>query len=99
MRQDIHLGTRRNSRLTSPDDHHPYYDIGTERDHSDLEVRTDRDCSDRSMGTDGDYSDLKNQASSPELKDQRRLITSLIRLLRSEYRSSSPELSNKGEST
>ena len=70
MRQDMHLGTRRSSRLTSPDDNHPYCGIGTERDRSDLEVRTDRDRSGHSMGTDGDYSGPKDQASSPELKNQ-----------------------------
>jgi hypothetical protein len=55
----MHLGTRRSSGLTSPDNNHPYYGTGTERDCSDLEVRTDRDRSGRSKGTDGDYSDLK----------------------------------------
>ena len=80
MRQDMHLGIRRSSRLTSPDDHYPYYDTRTERDRSDLEVRTDRDRSGRSMGTDGDYSGPKDQASSPELKNQGRLITSRWRV-------------------
>jgi hypothetical protein len=54
----MHLGTRRSSGLTSPEDNHPYYGTGTERDRSDFEVRTDRDRSGRSRGTDGDYSDL-----------------------------------------
>jgi hypothetical protein len=58
MRQDMHLGTQRSSRLTSPDSHHPYYDTGTERDRSNFEVRTDRDRSGHSKRIDGDYSNL-----------------------------------------
>jgi hypothetical protein len=57
----MHLGTQRSSRLTSPDDNHPYCGIRTERNRSDLEVRTDRDRSGHSMGTDGDYSAQKTR--------------------------------------